>query len=108
MVWVGGAGAPGFTGTDLNRLTNAGPGFWGVNLTGQNLSGWQPTYNISRANLTNVTGLTASSLASATNITQLNLRGTGITKAALDAALVAAGKNPAAGNYDTGTIQFGP
>lgn len=101
-------GATGFTGTDLNGLTNASGMWWGVNLSNHDLTGWQPTYNISKANLQNVTGITATSLINATNINNLNLRGTGIKKSDLDAALVQAGKNPTLGNYNTGSIAFDP
>jgi len=95
------------TGADLNRagsLIHAG--IFSTNLSGRDLTGWQPTYDIRNANLSNTTGITAQSIATATNITGINLRGTGISKAQLDAALTAAGKNPATGNFNTSTISF--
>lgn len=94
------------TGTQLNSLSSmVHAGSFTANLSGRDLTGWQPTYNIKNANLQNTTGITASSIATATTITGINLRGTGITKAALDAALAAVGKSPT-GVYDTSTIQF--
>lgn len=84
-----------------------------ANLTGQSLSALD-TNNISLrgTNLSNTTGLTAEKLAMANGLgadggQTMNLSGTGITRVALENALIAAGKDPFGNpNYDLNGITF--
>lgn len=92
-----------FQGSMLNNANS----IQSSNLTGKNLTGFNPAgKNLYRAKLTNTTGLTAAQVASASNIRYLNLQGTGITKAQLETALVAAGKSISAYNFATSSILF--
>ena len=99
-----------FTGTqnfNANIINNANPIINGINLSGQNLTGVNFTgKQLNSGNYTNATGLTPQMIANATSISNLVLTGTGITKSALDAALITAGKDPNTGNFNTNTITF--
>jgi len=81
--------------------------FDNVNASGLDMSLVDPSgKHFGRSNMSNTTGLTATGLASAQYLFSMDLRGTGITKSALDAALVAAGKDPNSSAYNTGSILF--
>jgi len=95
------------TGADLNQSRGFSThGGSRTNLSGRDLTGWSPTYPIINADLINVTGITAQSLVNATDIRGIRLTGTGITKAQLDAALLAVGKDPTSTMYNTASIRF--
>lgn len=97
-----------FTGSNITvAQLNASGAMNSANFTGLNLTGFAPTNkNILGANFSNVTGLTAAAIASASDIRTINLTGTGITKAQLEAALISVGKNPASAQYNTSSITF--
>lgn len=127
------------SGLNLVGFVTSGRAFSNVNFVGSTLNGTQAmqagdisTANLSGLNMTgatgfnstlrgvnfqNATGLTAEAIASSLRIANypgetiphLNLRGTGITKAALDAAIAAAGnsgQNVGLGSMDTSNILF--
>lgn len=78
----------GMTGSDLNKLASMyHDNIFPINLSGRDLVGWQPTYNITRANLSNTKNISATNLATATAIRGVNLLGTGITRDQLVMAL---------------------
>ena len=98
------SGTSGISGTNLS----GGSDFSLANLSRMNLSNFTPAgKSLRSANLNGASGLTAASLAQATSIAHTDLRGTGITRAQLDAALAAAGKEQwAGGPFHTATITF--
>ena len=98
------SGTTNFTGSMLNSTdqTKNYMNVSGLNLTGANFSG----ATITGTNFTNASNLTAQNIASAASINNINLSGTGITKAALNEALTNAGKNPNSGHFNTNSITF--
>ena len=70
-----------------------------TNAAGKNLS------SVNLSGSTGLTGFTAAQLAATGNIRNVDLRGTGITKAQLETALIANNRRLIDG-YDTSTIIF--
>lgn len=95
--------------TNLNAssLNNAGQyqyaSFSGQNMTGFNANNGKYLYG---ANFENATGLTAAALANAGGLNTVNLKGTGISKAQMTAALQALGKQTTSGLTNVNTMQF--
>lgn len=92
----------GLTGTDFSNFP-----LQYSNLSGLNLTGFTPTGgNLIAANFTNTTGLAPENLALATNLSGINLTGTGITETQLRDALIAESKNPDVPPFQTSTMIF--
>lgn len=99
------SGSTGITGTQLNGVTDVMfAGLANMDLTGFNPAG----RDLAGVNLANTTGITPELLATTKGLVGVNLSGTGITRAALEAALIAAGKNtsPAAWYYNLDRVTF--
>jgi len=96
----------GLTGTNLNLIASAHLNGRGLNLQGQNLSGWRPTYSIQNSILANTSGLTAENLAVSSNILGIDLTNSGVTKKALSEAISALGKDPESGNMNVNSVKF--
>lgn len=77
-----------------------------ANLSNNDLTGFNHTIGLDGVNFSNSTGLTPEALANASSLRNINLSGTGITQAALETALINAGKDPNAYSFDVSTVIF--